>query len=155
MLVKAVGRKKLIDSPARGSKRLKVDNARTRILTLDEQRRLMEAAPREPAKLTQPEIMQRLGWSDAQWTQAVSTSGCPTSDSAAVVGALPPHEFEVKARVACDPDLETIAIALASRQHPICVTFLTGPHVRGPSTHLCDAVGPIALRHLRRHPVWF
>ena len=39
--------KKLIDSPARGIKRLKVDNARTRILTLDEQRRLMEAAPRK------------------------------------------------------------------------------------------------------------
>jgi integrase len=47
ILSKAVEWKKLIDAPARGIRRLKVDNARTRILTRDEQRRLMEAAPRK------------------------------------------------------------------------------------------------------------
>ena len=34
---------KLLDSPARGVKRLRVENLRTRILTLDEQRRLLKA----------------------------------------------------------------------------------------------------------------
>ena len=45
ILSKAVEWKKLIDSPVRGVKRLKVENRRTRILTPDEQRRLLEAAP--------------------------------------------------------------------------------------------------------------
>ena len=40
---KAVEWGKLIDSPARGVKRLPVDNRRTRILSLDEQRRLLDA----------------------------------------------------------------------------------------------------------------
>ena len=47
MLSKAVEWGKLLDSPARGVKRLKVDNRRTRILTDDEQRRLLEACPRK------------------------------------------------------------------------------------------------------------
>ncbi|MCA1562185.1 MAG: site-specific integrase [Acidobacteria bacterium] len=47
ILSKAVEWGKLLDSPARGVKRLKVDNRRTRILTPDEQRRLLEAAPRK------------------------------------------------------------------------------------------------------------
>ena len=47
ILSKAVEWRKLLDSPARGVKRLKVDNRRTRILTPDEQRRLLEAAPRK------------------------------------------------------------------------------------------------------------
>jgi integrase len=47
ILSKAVEWGKLIDSPARGIKRLKVDNRRTRILTADEQRRILEAAPRK------------------------------------------------------------------------------------------------------------
>ena len=47
ILSKAVEWGKLIQSPARGIKRLKVDNHRTRILTPDEQRRLLEAAPRK------------------------------------------------------------------------------------------------------------
>ena len=47
ILSKAVEWRKLVDSPARGVKRLKVDNKRTRILTPDEQRRLLEAAPRK------------------------------------------------------------------------------------------------------------
>jgi integrase len=45
ILSKAVEWGKLAVSPARGIKRLKVDNTRTRILTEDEQRRLLEAAP--------------------------------------------------------------------------------------------------------------
>ena len=40
---KAVEWGKLLDSPARGVKRLHVDNQRTRILSLDEQRRLLRA----------------------------------------------------------------------------------------------------------------
>ena len=47
VLSKAVEWRKLVESPARGVKRLKVDNRRTRILTEDEQRRLLEAAPRK------------------------------------------------------------------------------------------------------------
>ena len=47
ILAKAVEWKKLIDSPARGVKRFKVDNRRTRILTQDEQRAVLEAAPRK------------------------------------------------------------------------------------------------------------
>jgi hypothetical protein len=47
ILSKAVEWRKLLESPARGVKRLKVENRRTRILTPDEQRRLLEAAPRK------------------------------------------------------------------------------------------------------------
>jgi hypothetical protein len=47
VLSKAVEWGKLLESPARNVKRLKVDNRRTRILTEDEQRRLLEAAPRK------------------------------------------------------------------------------------------------------------
>ena len=47
ILSKAVEWKKLIDSPARGVKRFKVDNRRTRILTPDEQRRILDAAPKK------------------------------------------------------------------------------------------------------------
>jgi len=47
VLSKAVEWGKLIASPARGVKRLRVDNRRTRILTADEQRRILEAAPRK------------------------------------------------------------------------------------------------------------
>ena len=43
ILSKAVEWGKLVDSPARGVKRLPVDNRRTRILSLDEQRRLLRA----------------------------------------------------------------------------------------------------------------
>ncbi len=50
ILSKAVEWGKLIQSPAAGVKRLKVDNRRTRILTPDEQRRLLEAAPREASQ---------------------------------------------------------------------------------------------------------
>jgi len=45
MLAKAVEWQKLLDSPARGVKRLKVDNRRTRILTEEEQVRLIEGCP--------------------------------------------------------------------------------------------------------------
>jgi integrase len=47
ILSKAVEWGKLVTSSARGIERLKVDNRRTRILTPDEQRRLLEAAPRK------------------------------------------------------------------------------------------------------------
>jgi len=47
ILSKAVEWGKLIESPARAVKRLKVDNARTRILTEDEQRALLAACPRK------------------------------------------------------------------------------------------------------------
>jgi integrase len=47
VLSKAVEWGKLVESPARGVKRLKVDNRRTRILTDDEQRRVIAAAPRK------------------------------------------------------------------------------------------------------------
>jgi integrase len=47
ILSKAVEWGKLIDSPARGIKRLKVDNCQTRILTPDEQRRVLDASPRK------------------------------------------------------------------------------------------------------------
>jgi integrase len=47
ILSKAVEWGKLLNSPARGIRRLKVDNRRTRILTLKEQRRILEAAPRK------------------------------------------------------------------------------------------------------------
>ena len=47
ILGKAVEWKKLVESPARDVKRFKVDNKRTRILTPDEQRRVLEAAPRK------------------------------------------------------------------------------------------------------------
>ncbi len=47
ILAKAEEWRKIVTSPARGIKRLKVDNRRTRILTPDEQRRLLEAAPRK------------------------------------------------------------------------------------------------------------
>jgi integrase len=43
----AKGQRYLLESPARGLRRLKVDNQRTRILTDDEQHRLLEAAPRK------------------------------------------------------------------------------------------------------------
>jgi integrase len=45
---KAVEWKYLVDSPARGVKRLRVQNRRTRILSVDEQRRLLEACERQP-----------------------------------------------------------------------------------------------------------
>ena len=47
ILSKAVEWGKLVESPARGVKRLRVDNRRTRILTEDEQRDILEAAPRK------------------------------------------------------------------------------------------------------------
>lgn len=47
ILAKAVEWKTLIDSPARGIARLKVDNRRTRILTEDEQRDLIDACPKK------------------------------------------------------------------------------------------------------------
>lgn len=47
ILSKAVEWGKLLDSPAKNVKRLKVDNRRTRILSDDEQRVLLEACPRK------------------------------------------------------------------------------------------------------------
>jgi integrase len=47
ILSKAVEWGKLLESAARGVKRLKVDNRRTRILTDDEQRAVLEACPRK------------------------------------------------------------------------------------------------------------
>ena len=47
ILSKAVEWGKLVESPARGVKRLRVDNRRTRILTEDEQRAILESAPRK------------------------------------------------------------------------------------------------------------
>jgi integrase len=47
ILSKAVEWGKLLVSPARGIRRLKVENTRTRILTADEQRRLIQAAPKK------------------------------------------------------------------------------------------------------------
>jgi integrase len=51
ILSKAVEWGKLVQSPAQAIKRLKVDNRRTRILTPDEQRRILEAAPRKMRSL--------------------------------------------------------------------------------------------------------
>jgi len=48
ILSKAVEWKYVVDSPARGVKRFRVENRRTRILTADEQRRLLEACERMP-----------------------------------------------------------------------------------------------------------
>jgi integrase len=48
ILSKAVEWKYLIDSPARGVKRFRVQNRRTRILSTDEQRRLLDACERMP-----------------------------------------------------------------------------------------------------------
>lgn len=48
ILSKAVERKYLVDSPARGVKRFRLENRRTRILSPDEQRRLLEACERMP-----------------------------------------------------------------------------------------------------------
>jgi integrase len=48
ILSKAVEWKYLVDSPARGVKRFRVENRRTRILSPDEQRRLLEACDRMP-----------------------------------------------------------------------------------------------------------
>jgi len=45
---KAVEWKYLVDSPARGVKRFRVQNRRTRILSVDEQRRLLEACEKQP-----------------------------------------------------------------------------------------------------------
>ncbi len=45
---KAVEWKYLVDSPARGVKRFRVQNRRTRILSADEQRRLLEACEKQP-----------------------------------------------------------------------------------------------------------
>ena len=47
ILAKLVEWKKLVESPARNVRRFKVDNRRTRILTPDEQRRLLEVSPRK------------------------------------------------------------------------------------------------------------
>jgi integrase len=48
ILSKAVEWKYLVDSPARGVKRFRLQNRRTRILSVDEQRRLLEACERQP-----------------------------------------------------------------------------------------------------------
>jgi integrase len=48
ILSKAVEWKYLVDSPARGVKRFRLENRRTRILSPDEQRRLLEACDRMP-----------------------------------------------------------------------------------------------------------
>jgi hypothetical protein len=45
---KAVEWKYLVDSPARGVKRFRLQNRRTRVLSVDEQRRLLEACERQP-----------------------------------------------------------------------------------------------------------
>ena len=47
ILAKAVEWGKLIENPARGVKRLRVDNRRTRILSDAEQKSLLEACPRK------------------------------------------------------------------------------------------------------------
>jgi integrase len=48
ILSKAVEWKYLVDSPARGVKRFRVQNRRTRILSADEQRRVLDASERMP-----------------------------------------------------------------------------------------------------------
>ena len=48
ILSKAVEWKYLVDSPARGVKRFRVQNRRTRILSADEQSRLLDACERMP-----------------------------------------------------------------------------------------------------------
>jgi len=48
ILSKAVEWKYLVDSPARGVKRFRVQNRRTRVLSADEQRRLLDACERMP-----------------------------------------------------------------------------------------------------------
>ena len=50
IFTKAVDWGKLVDSPARRVKRLRVENRRTRILTQDEQRRLLDACPKSSAR---------------------------------------------------------------------------------------------------------
>jgi integrase len=48
ILSKAIEWKYLVDSPARGVKRFRLENRRTRILSADEQRRLLDACERTP-----------------------------------------------------------------------------------------------------------
>ncbi len=46
----------LLDSPARGVKRFRVENRRTRILTPDEQRRLLNACPKAAQAASHPDL---------------------------------------------------------------------------------------------------
>ena len=76
VLSKAVEWKSLVDSPARGVKRFRLQNRRTRILSADQQRRLLDTCERMPklqallklALITGARIGERLAlrWDDCQ-----------------------------------------------------------------------------------------
>jgi integrase len=83
ILSKAVEWRKLVDSAARGVKRLKVDNRRKRIVTPDEQRRLLESVPRKMrafvavALISGARVGELLGLRWPSWRR--SRGGTPTS----------------------------------------------------------------------------
>jgi integrase len=87
--------KYLVDSPARGVKRFRVQNRRTRILSADEQRRLLDACERMPklqallklALITGARIGELLAvrWEDCQ-DGYLTFWGIPVTET---IGALP------------------------------------------------------------------
>ena len=108
ILSKAVEWKYLVDSPARGVKRFRLQNRRTRILSVDEQRRLLDACERQPklqallklALITGARIgeLLELSWDDCQdgyltfWnTKNGKVRRIPTTDAIAAVLASRPR----------------------------------------------------------------
>ena len=109
ILAKLVEWKKLVESPARNVRRFKVDNRRTRILTPDEQRRLLEVSPRKlrtliaMALITSARAGELLGlkWQDVKddhlaflQTKNGKVRPVPLTDAAKAVLAALPRRYE-------------------------------------------------------------